>query len=89
MGILHGDISVDNIIIIQENGLRTAILDDWDLCRYKDELKVPSTTLTRQVGPENTIHAIFGLTWPLIPGNVVIHVCIISELSFQTLWSFG
>ncbi|KAI0701130.1 hypothetical protein C8T65DRAFT_741826 [Cerioporus squamosus] len=40
-GILHRDISVSNILIVEEGRgkvVRTAILSDWDLCKYKEEM---------------------------------------------------
>ncbi|KAI0685725.1 hypothetical protein BC835DRAFT_1309836 [Cytidiella melzeri] len=51
-GILHRDISVGNIMRVvdqaDEKDLAvTGILNDWDLCKYKDELERPATQHNR------------------------------------------
>ncbi|KAJ3476562.1 hypothetical protein NLI96_g11073 [Meripilus lineatus] len=45
--VLHRNISTENILIIYKDGTKTAILNDWDLCKYKSEMKQPPTALTR------------------------------------------
>ncbi|KAA1476294.1 hypothetical protein DENSPDRAFT_884222 [Dentipellis sp. KUC8613] len=41
-GVLHRDISVNNILILEEgegsNVTRRGILNDWDLCKYKEQM---------------------------------------------------
>ncbi|RPD73042.1 hypothetical protein L226DRAFT_465921 [Lentinus tigrinus ALCF2SS1-7] len=43
-GVLHRDVSVGNILILENgrgsNRKRTAILCDWDLCKYKEEMVI-------------------------------------------------
>ncbi|RDX51396.1 hypothetical protein OH76DRAFT_1481666 [Lentinus brumalis] len=42
-GVLHRDISVSNILIVEPGRgkvIRTAILSDWDLCKFKEEMCV-------------------------------------------------
>ncbi|KAJ3479063.1 hypothetical protein NLI96_g9326 [Meripilus lineatus] len=46
-GVLHRDISDTNIIIqVLDSGLRQALLVDWDLCKYKDEVESETKLLT-------------------------------------------
>ena len=44
-GVLHRDVSVANILIDVESapGVPRAILNDWDLCKYKEQLEIPSS----------------------------------------------
>ncbi|TFY51764.1 hypothetical protein EVG20_g10847 [Dentipellis fragilis] len=41
-GVLHRDISINNILILEEgegsNFTRRGILNDWDLCKYKEQM---------------------------------------------------
>ena len=41
-GILHGDISDNNIMIVWLDDVMTGILVDWDLCRYHEMLEEPN-----------------------------------------------
>ncbi|KAI0347533.1 hypothetical protein BDW22DRAFT_1351985 [Trametopsis cervina] len=44
-GVLHRDISVANIMIsdTEEPGKRKGLLMDWDLCKYKEDMKLEAT----------------------------------------------
>ena len=68
--ILHRDVSMGNILINVETG--TGFLNDWDLCKYKDELDKPASQHVRSVSasskqrrPEADRGA----------GNLAVHVC--------------
>ena len=40
-GILHGDISDNNIMVVWRGDVMMGILVDWDLCKSEDMLKEP------------------------------------------------
>ena len=46
-GILHRDVSMSNILIDLETG--KAFLNDWDLCKYTDEINLGASQHARSV----------------------------------------
>lgn len=52
-GVLHRDISEGNVLIndTPEDSLKPkAFLNDWDLCKYQDEIDDEATQIYRSVG---------------------------------------
>ena len=47
-GVLHGDISINNILIDLDTG--EGILNDWDLAKYVSDITTGSNQLDRAVG---------------------------------------
>lgn len=39
-GVLHRDVSSGNILILDDGEACVGILNDWDMCKYKEELEV-------------------------------------------------
>lgn len=61
-GILHRDVSVGNILIdvdpdVSDAGesTPTGFLNDWDMCKYKDEIQSGATQANRTVGVQTLI----------------------------------
>ena len=56
---MHRDVSVGNILIVEKGRgecQRTAILCDWDLCKYKEEMSVhKNRTPDRTVCPPSSV----------------------------------
>lgn len=57
-GILHRDVSVNNILIVEKQSvdssglvtvIRVAVLCDWDLCKYKEQMGIVQRTPDRTV----------------------------------------
>ncbi|KAH9928470.1 uncharacterized protein BXZ73DRAFT_78291 [Epithele typhae] len=50
--VLHRDVSVNNILIVEKNGTPSGVLCDWELCKRKDEMgkvqRIPDRTGTWQ-----------------------------------------
>ncbi|KAI0791329.1 hypothetical protein C8Q75DRAFT_732431 [Abortiporus biennis] len=54
-GILHGDISPNNIVLVENSsGTTVAILIDWDLCKYKEDIMKESPTQSQQSNRSGT-----------------------------------
>ncbi|EKM52418.1 uncharacterized protein PHACADRAFT_198473 [Phanerochaete carnosa HHB-10118-sp] len=65
--ILHRDVSVGNIMIGIERG--TAFLNDWDLCKYKEDLTKPASDLAGISGTW-PFKSAMALGYPLKPPEV-------------------
>ncbi|KAI0685723.1 hypothetical protein BC835DRAFT_495574 [Cytidiella melzeri] len=91
-GVLHRDISVDNVMLVvdqddKEDANVRGILNDWDLCKYKDELEPPATQYTR-CGTWAFMSAV-ALQYPFKPNELAddlesfIHVLTYCSLRFH------
>ncbi|KAI0682340.1 hypothetical protein BC835DRAFT_1424562 [Cytidiella melzeri] len=91
-GVLHRDISVDNVMrVVDQDDKADAnvlgILNDWDLCKYKDELEQPAMQYNRS-GTWAFISAV-ALQYPFKPNELAddlesfIHVATYCSLRFH------
>ena len=48
-GVLHRDVSVNNIMILEDGVFDDGILCDWDLCKFKEQMGVGNRTPDRVV----------------------------------------
>ena len=93
-GVLHRDISVNNIMILElEDSDIVGMLCDWDLCKYKEQMGTGKRT------PDRVVRFIFLLVLFLsfrfrsssgnTAGNVAVPVSTISTISFETVLLIG
>ena len=89
-GVLHRDVSVGNILIVEDgrgdNVTRMAILCDWDLCKYREEMVVDQ----KPRNPDRTVCVFRSLEGRLLTGfcpagNMVLPLSIVPPVSPTTV----
>ena len=83
-GVLHRDVSLGNILIdtAEVPGIPNGFLNDWDRCKYKEELE-DGVGPSPQTGVSVSANVLYGETYEitLLLGHVGVRICAIPEVS--------
>ena len=79
-GILHGDISDNNIMVVWRGDVMMGILVDWDLCKSEDILKEPRARNGNQSVGFISYSSLCSLT-TICAGNMAVYLCASTTIS--------